>query len=120
MDVARVIEAPHERLWQLLTQVGYWPQWGPSVKAVRCDVETISLGTTGLITTAVGISVPFEVTHFEYGYRWDWAVAKLPATGHRLERVDARRSRVVFEVPSWALPYRLVCQRALERIEGLV
>lgn len=120
MDVARVIEAPHERLWQLLTHVHHWSQWGPSVKSVHCDVEAIALGTTGQITTSVGVSVPFEVTHFEPGYRWDWVVASLPATGHRLERVDATRNRVVFEVPDWAFPYQLICQRALVCLERLV
>lgn len=62
--------------------------------------------------------MPFEITVFEPGRRWDWTVAGVPATGHRV-RATSGGCRVLFDVPWWAAPYLTVCAVALDRIDRL-
>lgn len=78
----------------------------------------LALGVRGTVWTAVGVPMPFVITAFEPGRRWDWAVAGVPATGHRV-RVVPGGCRVVFDVPWWAAPYLTVCAVALGRIDRL-
>jgi hypothetical protein len=64
--------------------------------------------------------VPFEVTSFDAeARRWTWRVARIPATGHRVEELGAARSRVGFEIPLLAAGYAAVCRSALSRIARL-
>ena len=117
--VSRVLGAPRETVWELLTDTERWPEWGPSVRAVEATDRYIRAGTTGRIETPVGVSVPFEVTDCRE-FRWEWDVARLPATGHRVERVGEDRSRVAFELSPLLAGYVPVCKRALDRIEAVV
>jgi hypothetical protein len=66
--------------------------------------------------------VPFAVDTVEErdaARRWTWTVARLPATGHRVDALDGQ-CRVTFEVPVFAAGYVPVCRRALDRIARLV
>jgi len=121
--VAREIAADREAAWDLLTDTDRWPAWGPSVRAVECDRRYIEAGTTGRVRLPGGLWLPFEIAACA-PYRWTWRVARIPATGHR---VDAHATgppeegcRVVFELPVLATGYAPVCLRALERIESLL
>lgn len=114
----RTVRAPAADVWELLTDTQHWPEWGPSVRAVTTSDRVIEAGTTGRVETPVGISVPFEVTTCE-SYVWRWEVARIPATGHRVEPLDDRRCRVAFEIPVLAAGYVPVCRRALERVATL-
>jgi len=117
--VERIVDADPESVWTLLTDTDRWPDWGPSVSAVRSSDRVIEAGTTGRVRVAGGPWVPFEVVTCD-DYRWTWRVAKIPATGHRVEPVDGERTRVVFEIPLLAGGYAVVCHRALDRIATLV
>ncbi|WP_266077952.1 SRPBCC family protein [Haladaptatus caseinilyticus] len=117
LAVSRVIDAPTEVVWNLLTDTAYWPDWGPSVRAVECSDGTITAGSTGRVKTSLGIWIPFEVTSCD-GYRWTWNVAGIPSTGHRVEGLETD-SRVVFELPIFGAAYVPICQRALEKIARL-
>ncbi|WP_458205415.1 SRPBCC family protein [Haladaptatus sp. NG-SE-30] len=119
LAVSRQIDAPTEHVWNLLTDTTYWPDWGPSVQAVECADRVIELGSTGRVKTLLGVWLPFEITACE-DYRWRWTVARIPATGHRVEGLaDERGCRVVFELPLFAAGYVPVCQHALEKIGRL-
>lgn len=120
LSIGREVEAPAENAWRLLVDVARWPQWGPSVRrAVLADGATeLALGVRGTVWTAVGMPLPFVITAFESGRRWDWAVAGVPATGHRVQAAPDG-CRVIFDVPWWAAPYLTVCAVALARIEML-
>jgi uncharacterized protein YndB with AHSA1/START domain len=118
LTVDRTVRAPAETVWEILTDTERWPEWGPSVRAVTASDRVVRTGTTGRIETPVGISVPFGVTTCE-PYVWRWDVARVPATGHRVEPLDDRRCRVIFELPVLAAGYAPVCQRALDRIATL-
>ena len=113
------IEAPAGRVWLLLTRFRYWPEWGPSVRAVEAEVDRVGPGVSGWVQTAVGLWLPFRIDDFEAGSAWSWSVAGIPATGHHLTPLSDTRTRVVFTVPRLFLPYRWVLSRALRRLKRI-
>ena len=132
--VAGDVAATPDAAWHVLVDTERWPDWGPSVTDVRCADRRIRTGSTGEVQVAGGPWVGFEITTFDDGRataeadsqtgpppvrRWTWSVARIPATGHR---VEARPGgcRVVFEVPLWAAGYVPVCRRALAEIGPLL
>jgi hypothetical protein len=120
-EVDRWINVELERAWDLLVRPERWPEWGPSVRAVECAAERIESGTTGKVRAPGGLWIPFEITACRTptdagAGRWTWRVAKIPATGHRVEP-QGGGCRVVFEIPLVAAGYAPVCSRALDRIE---
>lgn len=117
--VSRTVDAPTEAAWDLLVDTERWPEWGPSVRDVEASTRRIETGTTGRVRTPVGLWLPFEISHCE-PYRWTWTVARIPATGHRVETLPDDRCRVAFELSPLAAGYVPVCRRALERIERLL
>ena len=116
--VDRVVDADAEAVWTVLTDTAYWPEWGPSVSAVRSDDRDIESGTTGEIQVAGGPWISFEVDTCS-DYRWTWRVAEMPATGHSVTPLGDSRSRVAFEIPLLASGYAVVCGLALDNIERL-
>ena len=116
--VARDVAAPRDSAWELLTDTERWPEWGPSVRAVECPSRFIQSGTRGRVQLPLGIWLPFEVATCE-DYRWTWRVARVPATGHRVDDAPAG-CRVCFELPVLATAYAPVCQRALGTIAALL
>lgn len=119
MDVSRTIEVPAAVAWEVLTDTHVWSTWGPSVAGVDHDGRYLHAGSRGRVRTAVGPTIPFEVSDFEPGRRWAWRVAGVPATGHRVDPLGDTRCRVVFEIPAVAAAYAAVCWVALRRIEIL-
>ena len=121
--VSRVVDAPADDVWRLLTDTRRWPDWGPSVADVDCPTRVIEAGTSGrLRVRGIGLWVPFEVDSCVDGSevkRWTWTVARIPATGHRVDTLGTQ-CRVTFEVPLLAAGYVPVCRRALDRIAELV
>jgi hypothetical protein len=113
--VSRHVDAERDAAWDLLTDTERWTEWGPSVRAVDCKTRYIEAGTTGRVRIPGGIWVPFEITTCA-DYRWTWRVARVPATGHRVEE-DGGGCRVGFEIPVLASGYAPVCVRALGKIE---
>ena len=113
--VSRSLPVARAAAWDLLVDTERWPEWGPSVEAVETSDRYVEAGTTGRIQTPVSVWVPFEITSC-VDYRWTWRVARIPATGHRVDG-DENSCRVVFEIPLLAAGYAPVCQRALDRIE---
>ena len=97
-----------------------WPDWGPAIDGVESDDRYLTRGTTGQVRIG-GAWVPFRVTACT-DRRWDWRVAGIPATGHRVDSYagESERSRVVVEVPLVAAWYVPVCRRALDRFAALV
>jgi uncharacterized protein YndB with AHSA1/START domain len=122
IDVTRTIDAPPDEVWRLLTDTTTWPKWGPSITEVESSSPWIELGTTGRVRTLLGLWVRFEVTELEASeseHTWRWRVAGIRATGHRVTRGADGRTRLTFELPTWAVPYAPVCLLACRRIERL-
>ena len=120
LAVGRDVDAPPEATATALRDTRRWPDWSPSVGDVESADRYVEAGTTGRVRVA-GVWVPFRVTSATH-LRWDWEVARIPATGHRVERYpgDPDRCRVVIEVPLLAAAYAPVCRRALDRFAALV
>lgn len=124
LSVSREMECSADAVWVVLTHVEAWPRWGPSVSGATVLGATdppgvIGPGARGTVRTAVGVSLPFEITQFEDGRSWAWSVAGVPATRHHV-RPTATGCTVTFGVPWWAPGYLAVCAVALGRIEQLV
>ena len=119
LEVSATIASSAAVAWGLLTDTHAWPQWGPSVRAVDSPARFITAGTRGRVQSAVGVWLPFEITHWEEGRAWCWRVAGIPATGHLIEATGPDRCRVTFSIPAWAPFYRPVCRSALRAIAGL-
>jgi hypothetical protein len=120
LELSRVVDAPAETVWTLFTDTAVWPDWGPSIAAVdldHADGTRIDAGTTGRVRVA-GVWLPFSITTCA-DYRWTWSVARIPATGHRVDALDADRCRAVFEVSPLAVGYAPVCRVALRRLDRL-
>ena len=115
--VSRALAADRDAVWDLLRDTERWSEWGPSVSDVRSSERVIEAGTSGKVQIAGGPWVPFEVTSCA-DYRWTWDVARIPATGHRVDTAP-EGCRVVFEIPLVAAGYAVVCERALSHIERL-
>ncbi|SHJ04379.1 Polyketide cyclase / dehydrase and lipid transport [Malonomonas rubra DSM 5091] len=116
MQVSRRINAPPQRVWEILIDTEQWPVWGPSVTAVDFPKRWIEAGSAGRIKTAIGLWSEFEITDFELMQYWGWKVAGLTATGHRLIAHGDEHCELVFELPFIALPYALICRQAANRI----
>ncbi len=122
VTVSRTMQVAPDVAWAVLTDVRRWPDWGPSVRAATIDGggNRIAAGSTGSVTTAVGVSVPFRITAWVDGRSWRWRVAGIPATSHEVRSIGTDRCEVSFGVPRLAAPYALVCRIALGRIADLL
>lgn len=118
LAASRRISAPAGRCWRLLARTAHWPEWGPSIRRVEPEDAEVAVGLRGVVVTAVGVRLPFEVTRVDAGRRWDWRVAGVPATGHVVAPTDDG-CEVSIEVPTLAAPYLAVCHLALRRLERL-
>lgn len=118
--VDRFIEAPPDAVWRLLTDLSAWPSWGPSVRGAELSDggTTLSAHSRGVVWTVLGPRLPFAITSWQDGRRWDWTVAGVPATGHEVVP-DGSGCRVRFEAPWWAVGYLPVCALALQRLEKM-
>ncbi|UWG47342.1 SRPBCC family protein [Halanaeroarchaeum sp. HSR-CO] len=115
--VTRRIDAPPERVWELLVDTRRWPDWGPSVLDVETRSPRIEAGASGRVRTFFGRWLPFTVTRVSE-WSWAWRIGPVQATGHRVVP-QGDVCRAGFEVPLFAFPYVLVCWWALARIEVL-
>ena len=120
ISVGKTFSASPHILWDLITDTDQWPRWGPTVKAVRTPERYISEGSEGQVLTPLGIWLPFIVTDYEHKCFWNWKVASVRATGHRLQVADAGCALLWFEVPVIAFPYIAICRMALSRIADCV
>jgi uncharacterized protein YndB with AHSA1/START domain len=120
LEFGRALDAPAARVWALITDTRTWPDWGPTVRAVDCRQRFIRENSHGRVQTPLGFWLPFRVTAFEPDTYWDWQVAGVGATGHRIAPLDHQRCRLSFTVPAWAFVYGSVCRLALMRIDRLL
>ena len=111
--------APAATAWEILTDTTLWSSWGPSVRSVRCDERWLNAGVTGAVQLSIGPWLSFVIERFEPPFYWDWRVAGLHATGHRIEALGASRCRISFEFSAWAAPYYPVCRIAAVRVARL-
>lgn len=120
LTVRRRVAAPASAAWDALADTTQWPRWGPSVRGVECEEDTVRPGLTGWVRTPVGVRLPFTITTVEPGRAWSWQIGPVPATEHHVASEGDASCTVSMAVPWWAAPYALVCRVALRRLERLV
>ncbi|MEM9174612.1 MAG: SRPBCC family protein [Myxococcota bacterium] len=113
------IAASVSEVWPFLAEFRHWPEWGPSVRAVEAGRKAVAPGLRGRVQTSIGLWLPFEIGRCEPERFWDWKVAGVRATGHRLVAIDSARTRVDFTVPRAFFPYIWVLDRGLRRLASL-
>lgn len=116
LKVSRIIQTTPDKLWDMLIDTTRWTEWGPTVKAVQSSKRYIRAGSTGHVKTVFSFWVPFVITEWAEGQYWSWHVFNIRATGHRIEIIDGKCCRLIFEVPLWAAPYVIICKIAADRI----
>lgn len=114
------LEAPASTVWNLITDTQTWTHWGPSLKGVDSPERFIRGGLMGRILTPIGIWLPFKIERFDPGAYWDWRVAGVIATGHRVESRGPFQCELTFTVPTWAAGYGMVCRVALSRVKKMI
>ena len=119
LTIGKTYAISSDVIWWLITDTRLWPMWGPSVRAVDCSDAVIHSASKGRILTSLGLWISFAVHDFEPGIYWDWRIAGVPATGHRVEPLGPGRCRLSFDTPAWAVAYLPVCYLALIRIQRL-
>ena len=119
-EVSQQLESSASTVWRLITDTQTWTRWGPSLKEVDCPERYIRGGLEGRIRTVVGIWLPFTIDSFDPGNYWDWRVAGIAATGHRVESLGPGLCLLTFTVPIWAAGYGIVCRVALNRIKKML
>ena len=112
------IGAPADRVWELISQFEYWPDWGLSIRDVDPARGSVESGRTGRVQTAIGPWIPFEITTVREGAFWAWKVAGADATGHRVDPTSTG-SRTTFTSPRWAPFYVPVLVFSLRRLRRL-
>lgn len=113
------IAAPVSTVWPLLAEFRHWREWGPSVRAVESEAEAVAPGVRGRVKTPIGLWLPFEIERCEVERYWDWKVAGVAATGHRLEPITPVTTRVEFSAGRLFFAYRPVLTRGLKRLAKL-
>ena len=120
VSIGKFIQASPLIVWDLITDTVQWPLWGPTVKKVRFPQRFIRKDSKGQVLTIFGIWLPFVITEYEHARFWSWNVASIKATGHRIQPIETGGCSLWFDVPMIAVPYSLVCQMALCRIEKIL
>ncbi|MGU3290913.1 SRPBCC family protein [Williamsia sp. M5A3_1d] len=119
-SVELTIDTPAASVWDVITDLTAWPEWGPSVSGAQLDSPGgLSAGAQGKVWTPVGVPLPFTITEFTPGRAWAWRVAGIPATRHEVIPRGENRCVLSFGVPLWAPAYLTIMAIALPRIERL-
>lgn len=118
--IERTVSAPAEVVWEVLTDVTRWAEWGPPVTDVDYPGRTIVEGTSGRVQAFGGLWVPFRIESAA-DRAWTWTVwgRTPPADGHRVVALGDGHARVVLELPLWAPWYLLLCVFALRNIASI-
>jgi hypothetical protein len=116
VSISRIVHTPIQNAWDLLTDTRKWHHWGPTVIAAESSERYISKGSKGRVQIPGGNWLQFVVTEYEHCHYWNWRVASVKATGHRVESLDADNCRITFALPIFGAPYVIVCWIALRRM----
>jgi hypothetical protein len=119
ISVCKVISAPPETVWEILTDTQLWPAWGPSVFNVDSNDRYIKLGSRGRVKTLFLFWLPFTVTKFNRMEFWTWNIGPFQATGHTLLKKNDTFCTLCFDMGWWAAIYIPVCWLALVNIDKL-
>jgi uncharacterized membrane protein len=85
------IDAPAERVWEVMADVERWPEWTASVeRAERLDDGPLRLGSRARLKQPRFPPVVWEVTELEPGRSFAWTAKNVGLTSVGRHRVVAR------------------------------
>ena len=113
------VDAPVERVWEVLREVERWPEWAPTVTSVRrLDEGPLAVGSKARIEQPKIPPTEYVVTELEPGRSFTW-VATGPGVRttarHLLEELGTVRTRVTLAVEQ-AGPLGVVMGRFYRRL----
>ncbi len=113
------VQAPVERVWEVLRDVERWPEWAPTVTSVRrLDDGPLTVGARARVEQPRIPPTEYVVTELEPARSFTW-VATGPGVRttarHLLERLDAGTTRVTLAVEQ-AGPVGAVMGRVYRRL----
>ena len=85
VETAVEIDAPPERVWEIMSDVERWPEWTASVeRAQRLDDGPLRLGSRARLKQPKFPPVVWEVTDLEPGRSFSWTArsAGVTSVGH--------------------------------------
>jgi uncharacterized membrane protein len=75
------IDAPPERVWQIMSDVERWPEWTASVeRAERLDEGPLSVGSRARLKQPKFPPVVWEVTDLQPGRSFSWTAKNVGVT----------------------------------------
>jgi carbon monoxide dehydrogenase subunit G len=74
------IEAAPARVWNVIADVGHWPEWTPSILSVEDLSEPFALGGTATVQALGTPTSGYRVTRWEPGHGFDWETRVRGAT----------------------------------------
>lgn len=94
MEFARTIDidAPPQRIWEILADVEHWPDWTESMQKVeRLDRGQFGMGSRARVKQPRLMPATFAVTSFEPGTSFEWTSKTFGVVSvgdHRIEPRD--------------------------------
>jgi uncharacterized membrane protein len=89
LEVSVSIDAPPEKVWQIMTDVERWPEWTESIKSVeRLDEEDFMVGSRARVRQPRLPTVVWKVNSLEPGRSFSWEAGTPGArsvAGHRVQ-----------------------------------
>ncbi|HZT66852.1 MAG TPA: SRPBCC family protein [Acidimicrobiales bacterium] len=112
LEVPVEIQAPPERVWEVLVDVESWPQWTASMRKVeRLDSGPFQVGSRARIRQPRMPSVVWRVTAVEEGLSFVWEASR-PGTkvvaGHVLRPTGAGRTLATLTIDTSGFAARLL------------
>jgi uncharacterized protein YndB with AHSA1/START domain len=100
-QVQREIEAPPERVWEIVTDVEAWPTWTASISSIeRLDDAPFGIGSRVRIRQPKLPPAIWRVTDFDPGRYFAWSTSgggiRVIAV-HRVEPAGESRTRLTLE-----------------------
>jgi uncharacterized membrane protein len=95
------VDAPAERVWSIMSDVGRWPEWTDSVDDVqRLDEGPLEVGSQTRVKQPRFPSAVWTVTDLEAGRSFAWEARGLGFTTRGVHGVDGgeESARVVLEI----------------------
>ena len=91
VETAVEIDAPAERVWEVMTDTERWPEWTASVeRAERLDTGPLKVGSRARLKQPKFPAVVWEVTDLEPGRSFSWMARNVGLTSVGHHRVDPR------------------------------
>lgn len=100
------IDAPVDRVWEVTRDVERWPEWTPTVTAVKLlTADPFGLGSVARIRQPLQPEAEWTVTDWQPGRRFAWATSRpgmrMVGIHEMSEAASGTVNRLAVEVEGW-------------------